>query len=297
MRSRLAILSIIGALLVGILPAPPAHALAPQDRYFATSDGVRLHYLEAGPATGNIVVLVPGWTMPAWIFDRQIADLSANYHVIAFDPRSQGGSDIAPGGHDQARRGQDIAELLARFGTAPVVLVGWSLGVLDTLAYLHQAGDGRLAGLVLVDNSIGEEPPPPAPKPKPPGPKLSWKQEMTSFVHSMFAKKQPQAWLDRLTEACLKTPEPIARALLNYPVPRSFWKTAVYSTSKPVLYIVRPKFAGQAGNLAAHHPSAETVVLRDAGHAMFVDDPAGFNHRLRDYIARRVWPLARASAG
>lgn len=285
-----------------MLPVGAAHAMTAQDRYFLASDGVRLHYLEAGPVNGRIIVLVPGWTMPAWIFDRQISDFSAQYRVIAFDPRSQGGSDIAPGGHDQTRRGQDIAELLARFGTGQVVLVGWSLGVLDTLAYVHQAGDSRLAGLVLIDNSIGEEPPPPAPKPKPPGPKLSWKQEMTSFVHSMFARKQPQPWLDRLTEACLKTPEPIARALLNYPVPRSFWKAAVYSTSKPVLYIVRSKFAGQAGNLAAHHPSAEAVVLRDAGHAMFVDDPIGFNERLRGYLTRRVWPSVppgsvRASAG
>ncbi|MBC7636059.1 MAG: alpha/beta hydrolase [Acetobacteraceae bacterium] len=297
MRSRRAILFIFVAFLVGILPALAAHAVAPKDRYFAASDGVRLHYLEAGPANGQTIILVPGWTMPAWIFDRQIADLSAQYHVIAFDPRSQGGSDIAPTGHDQIRRGKDIAELVARFGTGQVVLVGWSLGVLDTLAYVHQAGDSRLAGLVLIDNSIGEEPPPPAPKPRQPGPKLTWKQEMTGFVHSMFARKQPQAWLDSLTEACLKTPEPIARALLNYAVPRSFWKTAVYSTNKPVLYIVRSKFAGQAGNLAANHPNAETVVLRDAGHAMFVDDPAGFNQRLRDYLPRRVWPPARASAG
>ena len=43
----------------------------------------------------------------------------------------------------------------------PVLLVGWSLGVLDALAYLHAHGDAAVAGLVLVDNSIGEEPPPP----------------------------------------------------------------------------------------------------------------------------------------
>jgi non-heme chloroperoxidase len=292
-----AILLFFGAFLVGISPALAALGLPAQDRFFKTSDGVRLHYLEAGPTSGHVIVLVPGWTMPAWIFERQIADLSAQYHVIALDPRSQGASDIAASGHDHVRRGQDIAELLARLGPDRVLLVGWSLGVLDSLAYVHASGDNRIAGLVLVDNSIGEEPPPPAPKHRLPGPKLTWKQDMASFVHSMFARPQPQAWLDRLIEACLKTPEPAAKALLAYPVPRSFWKEAVYSTSKPVLYLVRPKFAGQAGNLAAHHPSAEAVVLRDAGHAMFVDDAPGFNRRLRDFAARRVWPSTQARPG
>ena len=38
--------------------------------------------------------------------------------------------------------------------------MGWSLGVLDSLAYVSAHGDDRLAGLVLVDNSVGEEPAP-----------------------------------------------------------------------------------------------------------------------------------------
>jgi microsomal epoxide hydrolase len=53
---------------------------------------------------------------------------------------------------------------------------------------------------------------------------------------------------------------------------------------------VRPKLEGQAQNLAAHHPAAETVVIRDAGHALFVDDAPRFNALLADFIKRRVWP-------
>jgi microsomal epoxide hydrolase len=51
---------------------------------------------------------------------------------------------------------------------------------------------------------------------------------------------------------------------------------------------VRPKFAGQAGNLAAHHKAAETMVVDGVGHALFVDDPARFNATLADFLARRV---------
>src|SRR5207249_872295 len=132
------------------------------DRYFQTSDGVRLHYIEASPRPGptnNLsIVFVPGWTMPAWIWQPQIAAFSRQYHVVAFDPRGQGESEIASDGYEPFRRGLDIAELLRECCGNQVLLVGWSLGVLDSLAYVSQSPDARLAGLVLVDNSVGENP-------------------------------------------------------------------------------------------------------------------------------------------
>lgn len=280
------------ALLIA-LPLAPAWAL---DGWFTSSDGVRLHYIERAPAPGkgmpaHTIVLVPGWTMPAWIWDSQIAEFSRRYRVIAFDPRSQGDSAIAPDGHEPGRRGQDIAELIAQVGGGPVLLVGWSLGVLDALAYVHASGDGRIAGLVLVDNSVGEDPPPSAGRPpRRPRKPLSREATMRAFVRGMFHKAQSASYLDRLTAACLRTPPRAAEALLAYPVPRSYWKEAVYSTDKPVQYIVTPRLSGQAENLGAHHPSAETVVLQGVGHALFVDDPARFNALVGDFIRRRVWP-------
>jgi len=58
---------------------------------FKTSDGISIHYLEAG--SGHPIVFIPGWTMPAWIWQKQIEEFSKKYHVIAVDPRSQGESD------------------------------------------------------------------------------------------------------------------------------------------------------------------------------------------------------------
>ena len=263
---------------------------APASRFFMASDGTRLHYLETGPSGGRTIVLVPGWTMPAWIFSPQIAALSRTYRVIAFDPRAQGESAIAPSGYDHVRRGQDIAELLARIGAGPVVLVAWSLAVLEALAYTRAHGDGRLDGLVLVDNSVGEEPPPPPPENLQRGPKIPHDVMMRNFVRGMFRHPQPQAYLDRLTQATLRVPEPASRALLAYPVPRSYWREAVYAIDKPILYVVRPKFAGQAQNLGRNHPKAESVVLgNDVGHALFVDDPERFDALVLDFIARKVW--------
>ncbi len=275
------------ALLTALCLVPPGRAAA-ADREFLTSDGARLHYTETGH--GHTIVLVPGWTMPAWIWDAQIADFARHFRVIAFDPRAQGDSEAAPSGYDAPRRGQDIAELIRELGPDPVLLVGWSLGVLDVLAYVHTHGDARIAGLVLVDNSVGEEPAPLPPRHRlAPRPPATREARMRLFVRSMFARPRPPAYLDRLTASCLRTPEDAASALLNYDEPRSFWKEAVYATARPVLYLVTPRFAGQAENLRLHDPSAESVVLRGVGHAMFVDDPARFDALVGDFIRRRIW--------
>jgi microsomal epoxide hydrolase len=278
-------------LLTAAAPAPaPQEAVSVHSRSFQTSDGVRLHYLDAGPPTAHTIVFVPGWAMPAWIWAAQIEAFSHSYHVIAFDPRGQGESEIAPSGYEPARRGEDIGELIARLGPAPVVVVGWSLGVLDTLAYVHTHGDARIAGLVLVDNSVGEEPAPPPRKPSH-APPVGHGTFMARFVRSMFHTPQSPDYLEQLTEAAMRLPEPDAVKLLNYPVPRTYWREAVYSTSKPVLYVVRPWLAGQAENLARHHPAAQSEIFADAGHALFVDDAQRFNALMDDFLRRQIWPL------
>jgi microsomal epoxide hydrolase len=284
MRALLRVALIL--LLAGL--AWPAQAA---DRWFATSDGVRLHYTDTG--RGHTIVLIPGWTMPGWIFQPQITDLGRSYRVIAFDPRGQGQSDVPEDGYEPYRRGQDIAELLAHLGGGPPLLLGWSLGVLDALAYVHEHGDAQLAGMVLVDNSVGENPPPALERGPPAGRHrraLDRAALMQSFVRSMFARPEPVDYLRALTEATLRTPQQAAAELLAYPVPRTFWRDAVFSTTRPVLYLVRPGLAGQAQNLEIDHPGAECVVLRGVGHAMFVDDPAGFDALVRGFIRRRIWP-------
>ncbi len=286
MRIAVAILAILA-----LASSPMAAAQdAVQSRFYLASDGIRLHYLEAGPSTGHTIVFVPGWTMPAWIWQPQLRAFAPRYHVVAFDPRGQGDSDAPTWGYEPKRRGQDIAELVANLAPVPVLLVGWSLGVLDTLAYVRAHGDLMVAGLVLVDNSVGEEPPPP-PRRHRPGPVMPHAIAMHRFVTGMFLSRQSDDYLDRLTQATLRTPEAASRALLAYPMPRSYWRSAIYSTDKPVLYVVRPGWlAEQAANLAHNRPGTQIAVFQGAGHALFVDDAVRFNALLAGFMTRTVWP-------
>jgi non-heme chloroperoxidase len=278
-------------LLLAILLWPGLAQAA--DRFFTTTDAVRLHYTDTGPPTAPTLVFVPGWTMPAWIFQPQIEYFSRAYHVVALDPRGQGDSDVPLSGYEPYRRGTDIADLIHALGDRPVVLVGWSLGVLDSLAYVHQFGDRELLAMVLIDNSVGEEPAPTAgprvarrPLPRP----ANREEAMARFVRGMFHRPQSEAYLDQLTETALRTPPDASAALLSYPVPRTFWRDAIYSVHKPILYIVTPRLAGQAENLAARHPGVQTDIYTDAGHALFIDDGARFNAEMAGFLQAQVVP-------
>ena len=274
-----------GPIAAALMLAGGAQAAPVQSRFFTSSDGVRLHYLEAGPPEAPTLVFVPGWTMPAWIFDEQIQAFAGARHVVAFDPRGQGESEIATSGYEPDRRGQDIGELIGQLGPQPVVVVAWSLGVLDTLDYVASNGDGRIAGLVLVDNSVGEDPPPRSVVRRRGAP-----MNREQWIRGLFHTPQSVEFIQRLARESLRLPKPFADALLAYPKPRTYWREAVYSTAKPLLYVVRPRLTGQAANLVKNKPGAEMAMFADAGHALFVDEPERFDAVVEDFVTRRVWP-------
>src|SRR5271156_4495432 len=139
-------------LTLPVLAQPPAT----KSDFFKTSDGTRIHYLEAG--SGRAIVFIPGWTMPAWIWQKQIDGLSGKYHVIAVDPRSQGESDKPTYGHLPENRAHDYKELVDHLGLKQPALVGWSMGCGELLKYVEQFGTANVGAVVLVDGFAAEKP-------------------------------------------------------------------------------------------------------------------------------------------
>jgi len=276
----------LSALLISAFIA--ANGVAAESRFFTTSDGVRLHYLEEG--AGETLVFVPGWLMPAEIWGHQIGHFAQRYRVIAFDPRSQGDSQIAPSGNGIRRRAEDLHDLVTHLGSERVVLIGWSLGVMESLLYVHVRGEGRLAGLVLVDNSVGENPPQSGGRTIQGRPPSERALEMADFVRVIHKSPQTPEYFAGLTDKALRTPPGIARSLLAIPYPRSFWRTAVHGTQKPLLYAVTAGLRGQAESLARRRKGATTAaVFPVAGHALFVDEPGHFNALLDAFLVTVSW--------
>jgi len=272
----------IGALCFALFSAPVGAAVRVAE--FLTSDGVRLHYREAGEG-GPTLVFIPGWLMPAVIFDAQLNALSAHRHVVVLSPRSQGRSELFKGPHTPERRARDIDEFVRKAVDGPFVLVGWSLGVMEGLDYVQRFRPKGLKGLVLVDNSIGEaKPPKPSGRPRSAMTDAEWRVWLPGFVHGMFRTPPPEAFLEGLDRSAQRVPRDVADELLAKPYPREYYKSVIYREAVPVLYAITPRFKEQGDALKARLPTARVSIYPEAGHALFVDAAARFNSDVERFV-------------
>jgi microsomal epoxide hydrolase len=274
--------AILLLLVIGVDMATAAEVVR---RKFRTSDGVTLSLLETGrehaSASKPAIALIPGWCMPANLWRRQLQDLGSIFHVLALDPRGQGESQVPRSGYNAERRARDIHEFLQPLNN--VLLGGWSLGAIESLQYVHMFGAERLAGMVLVDSSVGEEP-----APAPGGTFTSRLRSerdkmLREFTRAIFAKPPAQKELEVLVRGAKRMALKDSLALLNYPFERSHWKRIVHAFDKPLFYVVTPQYEAQAQNLKKNRPETQVEIFRDAGHALFYDEPERFNGLLEDF--------------
>ena len=284
MRATHYVLLVLSMLLV----APALYGAAPmKDGSFTTSDGVKIHYLESG--TGSTILFVPGWTMPAEIWQPQIEYFSKKYHVVAVDPRSQGASDKPAEGNYPGRRAQDYKELIDHLGGSPVVLVGWSLAVHEALTYVEMFGTDKLSGLVLVDLNV-YTPSTQEERDRRYAMLHSFqadrKQFAATFVRGMYHKPQPEQYLESVTTASLKTPTNSAVAMLAELAVKNDLRPALPKLNIPVLAVMTESNRSAAELITSSVPGSQAEVFEDAGHCLFVDDADRFNTVLDNFLKK-----------
>ncbi len=253
---------------------------------FKTSDNAQLHYYDSGKpgSEDTTVVFVPGWTIPGWIWFEQAKLVASVARVVVIDPRGQGASPVAPSGYEYPRRARDIAETIAACQCKKVVLVGWSLGGLESLQYAHDFASAGLSGIVLVDHSVGTGTPPKWDPTFLSRVRTAQRKTVTQFVNGMFRTKPNSAWLGALVDASMQLPADLSVKLLSQPTPREFWRDAFLNTTVPVMYSVVPRFSEQAQIMKQAKPSIRTSVYELAGHALFIDESARFSAELVAFI-------------
>lgn len=257
---------------------------------FTTGDGVKLHALESHPcgksaadAGSPVIALVPGWSMPAAVWRSQLLALGEKYCVAALDPRGQGESEVPGGGYTIERRAADIGEFVARYPR--VVLVGWSLGALEALEYIHRHGHSAVEALVLVDSSVGEDPEPPSSTAFRDALKQDRRAAIAEFMQGIFGATRSSAEIEALTAAALRMPLEDSLSVFPRGVPRTHWRDITRAFPKPLLYAVSAQFAAQAKNLKRQRSATRIEIFEKAGHALFADEPERFNALLDGFVA------------
>jgi len=280
MRTRRAVI------LLCILSVPIVQAQATKSGFFKTSDGVRIHYLEAG--SGRPIVFIPGWTMPAWIWQKQIDEFSKNYHVIAVDPRSQGESDKPPYGHLPETRARDYKELVDQLGLKHPVLVGWSMACGELVKYAEQFGTDNTAGLVLVDGLLTDHPSPEmfvALSGWMNQLQLDRQKQADGFVRTMYKKPQSDDYLNRVIDASAQVPADTAVILIYNMIAVKDFSPGLARMNRPVLFTYQPETQQTADFLKSKLGDKLRLERFDGdGHALFVDDPQKFNRVLGEFL-------------
>lgn len=134
------------------VPARLSDVTGLQINSFATSDGVKLAYWEAGD--GPPLISVPGWSANGAQYINLIALLAQSHHVYVLDPRNQGLSERVEHGGRIARLSMDLKEFGAHLGITSADYVGHSMGAAILWSYIDLFGTRGIRRIAFVDEPI-----------------------------------------------------------------------------------------------------------------------------------------------
>ena len=121
---------------------------------FAEINGLQLFYHEQGPddPEAPTIVFVHGTQGNASLWADLIDAVSGRFRCAALNHRGRPPSESPddPSLYSIEQFADDQAAFIEQRGYRDVTMMGWSLGVRTTLAYLHRHGSGRVGQAILV---------------------------------------------------------------------------------------------------------------------------------------------------
>jgi len=269
------------------------------DGRLPVAPGIELAYLDRGH--GPALVFVPGWTFAKEIFEKQVAELSRKYRVIAFDPRSHGASSFTLEGNDYMTHAEDLAWLLEALEVKKPVLIGWSAGAHTSFGYIKMKGPDSVAAHICIDlppKCLSVE-------------KDDWAEgslEEIAAIHSLYLRDakgqadfiklyaettmvqrrlEPEEldWIVGQSAKC--HPLVAAQLFASRMFADSLGAAIAVAREKPTLHIIAQHWADKAGPfLKRILPESRYAVF--GGHMMFWEYPEAFNRVVDEFIQQNV---------
>jgi esterase len=278
----------------------------PEERDVALG-GMRLHYLDWGtpgrPAVLPPVLFLHGGGLTARTWDLVCLVLRDRFHCYALDQRGHGDSEWSPSlDYDTDAHVGDLEALIEHLGLERPVLVGQSMGALNSLTYASRHANA-LTGLVLVDMT--------------PDVRMQGAKRIFDFVTAPAELDSVDAFVERALEFNPSRDRRLLRRsilhnLRELPDGKWTWKydrramtrdrfdkirgevSAVRdrldAVTCPTL-VVRGELSdvvsdASAAALAEALPRGEWTTVPDAGHTVQGDNPRGLAQALQEFFAR-----------
>jgi pimeloyl-ACP methyl ester carboxylesterase len=235
-------------------------------------DGVRIYYEVHG--SGPQLILTHGYSSTSQMWRGQVEALSKHRRLILWDMRGHGQSDYPndPRAYSEAQTVGDIAALLDAVGAPRAIVGGLSLGGYMSLAF-YRAHPERVRALLIIDTGPGF---------KKDEAREAWNKrahdtaerfdrEGLSVLQSSSRERSDVTHRDATGLAHA------ARGMLTQRDARVI--ELLPEIAVPSLIVVGADdtpFLAASDYMAAKIPGAKKSVIASAGHAVNIDQPAGF---------------------
>ena len=259
-----------------------------------------ISYRAAGDPAAPALVLLHGVGSGSASWAAQLADLSPYYHVIAWDAPGYGGSEPL---REASPRAADYAAALGEFVTALGLgrfhLLGHSLGAVMAAAFCRGAEKARVLRLILASPAAGygraEEA---LRKAKIDGrladmARLGPDGLAAARAPALLSARASAAAVERVCAAIRGLhPEGYAQAVRMLGQADILADVAAIAAPALVLCGSADGVTPEAGcrRIADALPGAIYRQLPGLGHAAYIEDPAGFDRALLDFIEKESSP-------
>ncbi|CAO3695347.1 unnamed protein product [Umbelopsis ramanniana] len=268
----------------------------------AKTDDVQLYSEATGDPNSPAIVFIHGFAQAGLAFDLPFydQDLASRFYMVRYDMRGHGWSsspDDVDAYKSDTKWGQDLQSVIQAWNLKDVNLVGWSHGGVVLSEYLRVAGPENVASVIFVDasTSIGV-----------PGPATlnpHYTVFFPTFVSTDYATRMEG--FKKFTGMVTKKPlsqdaymKALGWMLATKPICSQGMRARVSNNTETLKNLKKPTLIIQGDSDAIQLPlssqltlqlipNSKLVVMENAGHASFMDQPLKFKELISHFISHQ----------
>ena len=273
------------------------------EKFVSLSTGVRMEYVEHGPADGVPIVFLHGVTDSWHSFERVLPLLPPAIRAFAVSQRGHGDSSRPASGYRLTDFSDDVAAFMNAMNVPAAIIVGHSMGASVAQRFVIDH-PGRAAGVVLIGAFANFQDPgfvdfvrtSIVPLTDPIAPEFAREWQLSTLARDMAADH-----LETVVAETLKVPARIWHSAFEGLVTTADFTSELARVSVPTLLMWgdRDTYAGAAGQgrLLDAIPGSRLVTYAGHGHAFHWEEPVRFTDDLMSFVGAfagdRLWAESR----